>query len=116
LKLLFQNPQCLIDIIVTNENFQSGFLSRLNSKLRTRRLLRCAAVGLGDVEQAVQHVLEELAIALEHGGKLIGIDLVAGDVLLGQIKDLGVASKKKKMLERNGLPSMGLDGVSDLDQ
>src|SRR6478672_229950 len=27
LKLLFQNPQCLIDIIVTNENFQSGFLS-----------------------------------------------------------------------------------------
>jgi hypothetical protein len=41
LKLLFQNPECLIDIIVTNENFQSGFLSRLNSKLGTRRLLRC---------------------------------------------------------------------------
>ena len=33
LKLLFQNPQCLIDIIVTNENFQSGFLSRLNKQV-----------------------------------------------------------------------------------
>jgi hypothetical protein len=41
LKLLFQNPQCLIDIIVTNENFQSGFLSRLNSNSGARRLLRC---------------------------------------------------------------------------
>ena len=33
LELLFQNPQCLIDIIVTNENFQSGFLSRLNKQV-----------------------------------------------------------------------------------
>jgi hypothetical protein len=33
LKLLFQNPQCLIHIIVTNENFQSGFLSRLNKQV-----------------------------------------------------------------------------------
>ena len=33
LKLLFQNSQCLIDIIVTNENFQSGFLSRLNKQV-----------------------------------------------------------------------------------
>ena len=30
---LFQDPQCLIDIIVTNENFQSGFLSRLNKQV-----------------------------------------------------------------------------------
>jgi hypothetical protein len=33
LMLLFQNPQCLIDIIVSNENFQSGFLSRLNKQV-----------------------------------------------------------------------------------
>ena len=33
LELLFQDPQCLIDIIVTNENFQSGFLSRLNKQV-----------------------------------------------------------------------------------
>jgi Protein of unknown function (DUF1214) len=33
LKLLFQNPECLIDIIVTNENFQSGFLSRVNKQV-----------------------------------------------------------------------------------
>ena len=29
LELLFQDSQCLIDIIFTNENFQSGFLSKL---------------------------------------------------------------------------------------
>ena len=33
LELLFQDPQCLIDIIFTNENFQSGFLSRLNKQV-----------------------------------------------------------------------------------
>jgi hypothetical protein len=33
LELLFQDPQCLIDIIITNENFQSGFLSRLNKQV-----------------------------------------------------------------------------------
>ena len=36
LELLFQDPQCLIDIIVTNENFQSGFLSRLNKQVGYR--------------------------------------------------------------------------------
>jgi hypothetical protein len=41
------------------------------------------------VEQALQNVLEEFAIAFEHGGKLLGIDLVAGGILLGQIKDAG---------------------------
>jgi len=33
LELLFQDPQRLIDIIVTNENFQSGFLSGLNKQV-----------------------------------------------------------------------------------
>ena len=41
------------------------------------------------MEQAFQHVLEHLAVALEHDGELFGIGLVSGDVLLGQIKDAG---------------------------
>ena len=36
LELLFQDPQCLIDIIFTNENFQSGFLSRLIKQVGNR--------------------------------------------------------------------------------
>ena len=46
-------------------------------------------VGLGDVEQALEHVLEQLAVALEHGGELLGIGLVAGHVLLGEIEHAG---------------------------
>src|SRR3954469_11760787 len=46
-------------------------------------------VGLGDVEQAFQHVLEQLAVALEHGGELVGKGLVPSDILFGQIKDAG---------------------------
>ena len=41
LEPLFQDPQCLIDIIFTNENFQSGFLSRLIMPVPHRTLLQC---------------------------------------------------------------------------
>jgi hypothetical protein len=39
LELLFQDPKSLIDVIFTNENFQSGFLSRLVKSLSPNRLL-----------------------------------------------------------------------------
>ena len=41
------------------------------------------------MEQAFEHVLEQLAVALEHGGELFGISLVAGHVLLGEIEHAG---------------------------
>ena len=44
-------------------------------------------VGLGDVEQAFEHVLEQLAVALEHDRELLGISLVAGHILLGEVED-----------------------------
>src|SRR6185312_16306900 len=46
-------------------------------------------VRLGDVEQAFQHVLEQLAVALEDGGELVGKGLVSSDVPFGEIKDVG---------------------------
>ena len=46
LEFLFQDPQCLIDIIFTNENFQSGFLSKLIKQVgcRAATLVRLCAL------------------------------------------------------------------------
>src|SRR3990170_5301047 len=46
-------------------------------------------VGVGDVEQTVEHVLQQLAVAIEYDNELLGIGLVAGDVPLGEIEDAG---------------------------
>ena len=46
-------------------------------------------VGLGDVEQTFEHVLEQLAVALEDDDELLGTSLVARHVLLGEIEDAG---------------------------
>src|SRR6516165_10997593 len=44
-------------------------------------------VSHGDVEQTLEHVLQEFVVALQQRCKLIGISLVAHDILLGEIKD-----------------------------
>jgi hypothetical protein len=46
-------------------------------------------VGLGNVEEAFKHVLEQLTVALERRGELLGVGLVAGYILLGEIEDGG---------------------------
>ena len=44
-------------------------------------------VGLGDVEQRVEHILQHFAARLEQFGDLPGIGLEARDVLLGEVED-----------------------------
>ena len=70
----------------------------LNSaSVKPKRLATCAknsssrgsqvVVGPGNMEQAVEHILEQLAVALEHGGELLSIGLIACHILLGEVED-----------------------------
>jgi hypothetical protein len=45
------------------------------------------AVGLGDEEEAVEHVLEHVRTVREHPGELAGIELEAGGAALGEVEE-----------------------------
>ncbi|MCR6673886.1 MAG: hypothetical protein NVV79_21795 [Devosia ginsengisoli] len=44
------------------------------------------AVGRGDIEQTVEHMLERIGTVVEEARDLAGIGVVAGDILLGQVE------------------------------
>ena len=44
-------------------------------------------IGLGDVEQTVEHVLEQLAVAPEEFDELLGVGFEVGSVPFGRIED-----------------------------